>query len=289
MKGSPFKINHTPQARNSVAIDSRPPCCGNNASCISCCPIQAKYDATVHLNKAISNGAKFIPNAVAFHINTSEDGQISEIQIKRPDKKIESIKRKLFILAMNAIETSKLLLMSKSEKYQNGIANYSDQVGRNLSDHPEVLVYGLTKNPVYPYRTPGSTGVRDSSRSGNFRKKYAAARLEITSDGWTFPEGDFQPLIKSLTEKGFYGAELENKFNDIVSRQITISSLTEMLPNPNNKIIPSKDKFDAIGISKPEIYFSLDEYIKKGFKVSIENMKHILSMAQCTDIKISKS
>ena len=38
-------VKLTPQARNSIAFDERPPCCGN-ATCVPICPVAAKYGAT---------------------------------------------------------------------------------------------------------------------------------------------------------------------------------------------------------------------------------------------------
>jgi hypothetical protein len=46
-----FKVRVLPQARNSQPFDGRPACCASS-SCIPICPVQAKYDATVHLRKA---------------------------------------------------------------------------------------------------------------------------------------------------------------------------------------------------------------------------------------------
>lgn len=284
LKDTKYKINHNPQARNSKFFDSRPACCGS-ASCIPCCPVQAKYDATIHLNKAIKQGAQLITNAVAYKIICDDQGNISAIEYKRPDKKIETIKGKTFIIAANAIETAKLLLISKSEKYKNGIANSSDQVGRNLADHPVALIYALAPKPIYPFRAPLSTAGIDDYRSGSFRKNHASFRIEFHNDGWNFPEGGFSPLIERLTNKGLYGKELKSEFNEIASRQVILSNLTEMLPNPENRIIPSAEKYDAIGIPHPEIYFSLDEYTKKSFSIGKEKCVNILKISDCSEIK----
>jgi choline dehydrogenase-like flavoprotein len=54
-EGTPYEVRSTPQGRNSTVRDDRPPCCGNN-SCIPICPIQAKYDATVHIGRAEKGG-----------------------------------------------------------------------------------------------------------------------------------------------------------------------------------------------------------------------------------------
>ena len=51
-------------ARNSIEHDGRPACCGNN-TCQPICPIQAKYDATVHVAKAVKAGAQLVEDLFA--------------------------------------------------------------------------------------------------------------------------------------------------------------------------------------------------------------------------------
>jgi choline dehydrogenase-like flavoprotein len=55
LAGTAYEVRATPQGRNSVDRGDRPACCGN-ASCIPICPVQAKYDATVHLAVARAKG-----------------------------------------------------------------------------------------------------------------------------------------------------------------------------------------------------------------------------------------
>ena len=68
-----YKVVATPQARNPVAYEARPACCGSS-SCIPICPVQAKYDATVHVAQAERAGARLIENAVAHRIEIGPDG-----------------------------------------------------------------------------------------------------------------------------------------------------------------------------------------------------------------------
>src|SRR5713226_5016762 len=55
-----------PQARNSRPYDDedRRPACHGNSNCIPICPIQAKYDATVHVKKALKLNAKLVDKAI---------------------------------------------------------------------------------------------------------------------------------------------------------------------------------------------------------------------------------
>jgi hypothetical protein len=46
------------------------------------------------------------------------------------------------------------MLQSASDRFKNGIGNSSDQVGRNLMDHPGTGVTFLANEQVWPGRGP---------------------------------------------------------------------------------------------------------------------------------------
>src|SRR5262249_33138686 len=54
-EGLPVTVYPTPAGRNSRPYDGRRVCAGNT-NCIPICPIQAKYDPTISLNKALDTG-----------------------------------------------------------------------------------------------------------------------------------------------------------------------------------------------------------------------------------------
>ena len=124
-----FRVRVLPQARNSQPFDDRPACCASS-SCIPICPVQAKYDATVHLKKAEAAGARILANSVAVRVDVGADAHINGILIRRPDRSETWLGARHVVIAANAIEGPKLLLMSRSEQHPNGVANSSDAVGR---------------------------------------------------------------------------------------------------------------------------------------------------------------
>ena len=55
----------------------------------------------------------------------------------------DTIKAKIFVIAANAIETPRLLLMSKNDgRTPDGVANSSGMVGKYLMDHPYYVAWG---------------------------------------------------------------------------------------------------------------------------------------------------
>lgn len=258
-----LRVYVTPQARNSRTFDGRPPCCGN-ATCVPICPIAAKYDASVHVRKALELGVQVIDRAVVHFVEVNQEGWVTGVRFKRPDGREERAVAQVFVLAAHAIETPKILLMSRTDALPNGVANSSDQVGRNLMDHPVQLSWALAREPLYPYRSPLENAGIEDLRDGAFRSQRSAFRMAIGEDGWSFPGTPPETLASRLIASGFRGQKLVEQMNAHVSRQIRFANLVEQLPDPENRITPAFDQPDAFGIPRPRIYYRLDEFVERG-------------------------
>lgn len=265
--GKKILVTATPQARNSVNGYQNRPACEGFHNCIPLCPIQAKYDATVHLKQAQQYDAEVQAQSVVYEIAADNTGAITHVSYKRWDGSDHRVSGKLYILAAHGIESPKLLLNSRSDRFPNGIANSSDQVGRNLMDHPSQMSYALAINPVYSNRSPFSTSAIESVVDGAFRKHRAAFRVQITDTGWGWPTNSPYSLADNLIEQGYYGASLRDKIQHQTIRELSINSLTEMLPNPANRVTLT-DKLDVLGIPHPRIQFKLDDYTLAAFERS---------------------
>ena len=59
-------------------------------------------------------------------------------------------------------------------------------------------MWGLTKDPVYPFRGPLSTSGISSYRLGEARRERAAYIIEIGNEGWNWATGAPLTRISSL-------------------------------------------------------------------------------------------
>ena len=253
----------TPQARNSVTYDGRPPCCGN-ATCVPICPIAAKYDASVHARKAQDLGARIVDQAVVHFIEVSSEGLVTGVRFKRPDGSEERASGRLFVLAANAIETPKILLMSRTDALPNGVANSSNAVGRYLMDHPIQLSWALSRDAIFPYRSPLENAGIEDFRDGDFRRERSAIRIAVGEDGWSFPGTPPTVLATDLVGEGFRGKELVRELNERAARQFRFAGLVEQMPLAENRVTPAWDQVDAIGIPRPQIDYRLGEFVERG-------------------------
>jgi choline dehydrogenase-like flavoprotein len=258
-----MSVKLTPQARNSITYDGRPPCCGN-ATCVPICPIGAKYDASVHARKAEELGARIVENAVVHFVEVSAEGMVTGVRLKRPDGSEERATGRLFVVAGNAIETPKLLLMSRTDALPNGVANRSDAVGRYLMDHPIQLSWALARDPIFPYRSPLENAGIEDFRDGEFRRERSAMRLAVGEDGWSFPGTPPTGLATELIGEGFRGEALAQELSQRAARQFRFACLVEQMPLAENRVTPAWDQLDAIGIPRPQLDYRLGKFAERG-------------------------
>jgi len=85
------------------------------------------------LNHAVATGNCTIkPNAKVHKIATDAAGKITGVHYYDAQGRPKSVNAKTYVVACQAVETSRLLLASTGEKFPNGLANNSGQVGKNL-------------------------------------------------------------------------------------------------------------------------------------------------------------
>jgi glucose dehydrogenase len=286
LAGTAYEVRAAPQGRNSVDRGERPACCGN-ASCIPVCPVQAKYDATVHLAVAEAKGAQLHEKTTAVFVELGPDRRVGAIRFKRWDGIEGRATAKVFVIAAHAIETPRLLLASRSEASPNGIANGSDQLGRNLMDHPTQLSWALADQALWPYRGPLSTSGIENLRDGDFRRQRAAYRIEIGNDGWSWPTGAPTTTAQNLARLGLRGKALDAALLQQTSRHIRLASLMEQLPDPENRVTLDPAERDMYGVPLPRLAYRLDDYVKAGLAAARKSHDEIFARLGTTEVQHS--
>ncbi|MFK5915068.1 MAG: GMC oxidoreductase, partial [Woeseiaceae bacterium] len=85
------------------------------------------------LNHAIATkNCTIKPHSKVYKIETDKHGKISGVLFYDRLERKHKITAKYYVVACQAIETSRLLLASKGDKFPNGLANNQGQVGKNL-------------------------------------------------------------------------------------------------------------------------------------------------------------
>ncbi|TMV85938.1 GMC family oxidoreductase, partial [Thioclava sp. BHET1] len=257
-----------PNGRATIPYAGRPPCAGNQ-NCNPVCPIGAKYDGSMHIDRAERAGARVLDKAVVYQIEADDDGQITAVHFKRPDGSDHRLTARYFVLAAYAVESPKLLLMSTSDRYPNGIANSSDQVGRNLMDNTGISMHVMAKEDLWPGQGPTQMLVVLNARDGAFRKDYASYKIKVRN---TVPTSQ---IASDLISKGVMGSELDEQIRKISARSLNWAVDFEMLPMAENREVPSKTKKDALGLRVPSITYNVPDYWNAARDVAVGDLKKL--------------
>lgn len=246
-----------PVARNSRARDGRSACMGFG-SCSPICPSGAQYAAIAHVEKAEKAGVSVIDNALVMRLDAGADGQLQSLTYRRPDGALHRLKARVFVVAANALETPRLLLMSATESMPGGLANSSGLVGRNLMAHPGFNATMRLADPVYPGRGPRTGLAWQARRDGPHRKQHAAYYLQ------TINAVNVAGHAAALLAQGLMGDALDAQLRDRVARLLNLFVRAEQLPDANNRLRLDETQKDSAGQPKIRFAYSLGDYTKAG-------------------------
>lgn len=220
---------HPFPAPTGIMLDERVPHVSKCLKCDTCdgfpCLVHAKADAeVVCVRPALKHpNVTLLPNAQVSRLVTSPSGrEITEVVVER-EGHTERYSADIVVVSAGAANTARLLLLSANDKHPRGLANGSDQVGRNYMFHNSTAVVALSKreNPTV------------------FQKTLSVNDFYFSADDYAFPLGNIQMIGKS---KGPMFKEDAPRFApgftlDLMARHaVDFWLTTEDLPDENNRV-----------------------------------------------------
>lgn len=141
-----------PSSKNSVPYDGRPVCCRNDTCSI--CPIGAKYSPDFTWNKLrAARQVDLIPRTLVRRL-VVDDGsnRVVRAEAVRRDRGGAPVhfRAKTFVVAAGYAWSPHLLLLSRSSRFPNGIANRSGTVGKYMTGHRNVSAFVKLPMELYP-------------------------------------------------------------------------------------------------------------------------------------------
>jgi choline dehydrogenase-like flavoprotein len=91
--------------------------------------------------------------------------------------------------------------------------------------------------------------------------------------------------VRTLAERGLRGADLARALADRSARELTVVTMVEQLPSPENRIVPDEDHRDAIGIPRPRISFRIDQYSRGALDHGQRIHQEIFAAMSATEIQ----
>jgi choline dehydrogenase-like flavoprotein len=189
------KIGYKRVHTNYMAINTRPAderaFCIQQGFCVQGCKTGAKWSTLyTEIPRAEATGNLDLRiESHATRIEHGDDGRVTGVVYRDKDGKEHRQKARIVCVACNSIETARLLLLSESGKFPQGLANSHDQVGRHYTHHVSGFSWGLFDEPIYSWRGATLAGiVEDETYHDPKRGFNGGYHLElVTLDLPTFP------------------------------------------------------------------------------------------------------
>ena len=185
------------------------------------------------------------------------------------------------MIACNSLESPRLLLAAANGRNPAGIANSSDQVGRNMMDHSGFHCFFQAAEPLWIGRGPAQSSCLVGPRDGAFRSQYSANKMILNNIT------QVTSATSAALKKGLVGAELDAEIRKQTIHGGDLSISLEPLPDPKNRATLSKTRVDPHGIPCPDVYYDVGDYVHKGYDAAVTQLKEIAGLFQATDLNIT--
>ncbi|ALM82738.1 GMC family oxidoreductase [Bordetella sp. N] len=241
-------VNTGHMAINSVPQDDRPHCY-QRGFCFQGCRFGAKWSTLyTELPRAIVTGhAELRTEAHVARIEHDERGRANAVVYYDAQGKLQKQKARIVAVAGNSIETPRLLLNSQSGKFSRGLANSSDQVGRNYMRHTTGSVYATFKDKVDMYKGTVMAGiVEDEARHDPKRGFAGGYHLETISLGL--------PFYAAFLKPGAWGAEFAHAM-DQYAYTAGLWIVGEDMPRADNRVTLDSELKDQYGLPVANVHF----------------------------------
>ena len=233
-------------AINSAPYDGRPKC-RQIGFCTEGCAIGAKWSTLyTEIPKAEATGHfELRPDTMALKINHNKNGKATGV-IYRDRNGIEhEQKARAVCVAGNVVETTRLLLLSKSPMFPLGLANSTDNVGKHYTRHVVKGVMAVMPGKVHAYKGTVEYGIVRDEHPHNPERGFAGGYI-IESVG---ARPDWNANFAG------WGASAQSWMESFVNTT-GVSIFGEDPPQEGNRITLHPDDEDEFGLPVPMIEYT---------------------------------
>lgn len=267
-------------APNAIATRAYGPlrACTQRATCMWGCVEGAKASVDrTHWPQLIQQGVRLITGARVRRLEVNHDGLVTGAFYVDRNGQEHFQKADVTVLGANGIGTPRILLLSDSSRFLNGLANSSGLVGRRLMMHPFGTVVGLFDEDLGS--THGLWGqhlhclefyetdtARGFVRGAKWGLQPTGGPLSMTC---SYPWGD-HPI---------WGPNFHKNLRQRLGHSAMWGIIAEDLPEDDNRVVLGPALKDADGIPAPKLIYRMSENSRKLLQFHLERARESLVAA----------
>jgi len=253
------------------------PHCIYRGFCLQGCKVNAKASPLItHIPDALAHGAEIRAHChVSKILVDDETGLATGVTYLREG--LEHRQRaRMVAVAGYSIETPRLLLLSSSRRFPDGLGNDFDQVGRYLMVQGAPQTAGRFEAEVRMYKAPPPEVSTEQFYETDPTKPYKR--------GWSIQTVSPLPITwaEHVTAQGHWGDVLREYMRDYV-HWATLGALCEFLPQARNRVTLA-DETDRHGLPVAHFSYSECDNDKQLMKAAQASMETILRAAGADEV-----
>jgi choline dehydrogenase-like flavoprotein len=184
------------------------------------------------------------PDCYVHEITVDENGRAKSAIYQDADGDFIEQEADIFLLACGAIESARLLLLSRSARFPNGLANGSDLVGRNVTLHEYSAAVGVFDDPIYAWAGGGYVAASSYQFYEHDDTRGFAGGCHIASAGVGIP----LPINWSLPDRPAWGAQAKQMDRDFFNHSFAVGMVLHDMPQHTNRVELDEKVKDAWGL-----------------------------------------
>jgi glucoside 3-dehydrogenase (cytochrome c) catalytic subunit len=278
-------------ANLTAPLDGRTPCHYCDA-CQRGCFTQSYFNSPAFTIAAAAATGRLtlVSDAVVSHVNTDDQGRATGVHyVDRLGREHRDVSARVVVLAASTIETTRIMLHSRSAAHPAGIANGSGVLGHYLMDHFTVpqatgVLPMLTKAERDPVGRPCATVMpRYQNLETADRRFLRGYRYDL----WAGQE-HFEHAFRT---PGFGGA-FKKTVRTKVPTRVTMGAQGECLPRFENHVRLDDRVVDAWGIPAVHVNAAYGDHERaqaRAMADDVNEMVHAMGAEDRTDAKAEPS
>jgi choline dehydrogenase-like flavoprotein len=262
------------------AFGNRPHCV-YRGFCLQGCKVNAKASPLVtHIPDAIEHGAEIRAHCMVSAVDLDDSsGRVTGVRYLHDG--VERIQRaEAVAVAGYSIETPRLLLNSTSRRFPRGLANNNDQVGRCVMVQGAPQVAGRFPDEMRMYKMPppeiSSEQFYETDESRGFARGFS-----IQTVG-PLPIEHAQHVLGH----GHWGPALREYMRDY-NHWYTLGILSELLPQPENRVTVAGDVTDQNGIPVARMDYAQCENDRRNIAFAKQTLHDIFEASGAQDVLVT--
>lgn len=266
-----------PLAALSAPYDGRPSCnyCGN---CGRGCPRTDKgsVDVTFLRQAAATGRCEIRPGCEVSRIETDDGDRVKGVVYVDVRGAAHTVAARALVVACGAVETPRLLLLSRDARAPDGLANESGQVGRNFMETLFWMSSALYPKPLGSHRGLPADGIcwdynaPDSIPGVIGGCRFASGTAEADLLG---------PINYATRVVAGWGKAHKQAMRETFGRVLSVGSIGESLPNPGSRVDLDPTARDTQGRPLARIHSHLPEGELKRLAFMAGKCREILKAA----------